>query len=77
MRQIIDPDTGELTEPETLHADIGGEPGDPVRFWTYAEAITREAYEALVSATRADPIMAATHAAVDLSRNPIGPNRRA
>lgn len=77
IRQIIDPDTGELAEPERIMADVGGEPGDPVNLWTFAEPIRREAYEALLSAIQRTPLMAATHAAVDLSRTPLGPSRRA
>ena len=76
-RQIIDPDTGELAEPEVIMADIGGEPGDPVGLWTYAEPIRREAYEALVSAIERDRLMQATHAPINLARHPVGPSRRA
>ena len=65
IRQVIDPDTGELAEPEVIMADIGGEPGDPVGLWTYAEPIRR------------DSLMAATHAPINLARHPVGPSRRA
>ncbi len=77
LRQIIDPDSGDLAEPEKIMADVGGEPGDPVNLWVYAEPITRETYEALVSAITRDRLMQATHVRVDLARNPIGPSRRA
>lgn len=48
--QVIDPETGELTEPEVLKADVWGEDG-PVnlaRIWTFLRPISRQQYDDLV-----------------------------
>ena len=75
-RQAIDPDSGELTEPETFHADIGGEAGDPVGVWLYCQPISHETYDALLTACATDPVMAGVKAPINLAHMPVGPAKR-
>lgn len=74
-RQITNPDTGELLEPESFHASVAGEAAIPADIWTYCSPISREQHESL-AAMSAQPEMAATHAAIDLSLTPVGPSLR-
>lgn len=69
----IDPESGELLGPETFRAIVGGEARDPARIWTFLTAITREEHERLEQARHSDLTMAATHAAVDLTKEPAIP----
>lgn len=73
MHQAIDFETGELMEPETLRAEVNGQPYDPVAVWPYCTAISEADYHALVEMHRTEDLMAATLARVDLSRAPIRP----
>lgn len=77
LEQAIDPETGELTEPETLAAICNGETKRPawiVRNWTYLRPITAEEYDALTGARNSIEEMAATHARLDLgAMAPIAP----
>ena len=73
MRQVIDEDTGELAEPETLEAFELGRRLDPAWVWTSCRPIGREDYDALVERHRTIREMEATHAVLDLSANPMLP----
>jgi hypothetical protein len=68
--QELDPETGELTEPERLECLVSGIPADPARIWTYLRPITREAFEALSArSVGQDPTKK-----INLMRKPVGPN---
>ena len=73
LHQSIDPDTGELDEPEKLMGEQNGRSINPALVWTYLRPISLEEYEALTERHRTLPVMAATHAAIDLTATPIGP----
>ena len=75
LSQVTD-EFGELMEPETLHADVGGEAKNPLNVWTYCQPISRDTYEALVASCRNIEAMAATNAPIDLTRLALGPTRR-
>lgn len=69
-RQIIDPETGELTEDETLHCEVAGQRRDPVdEFMWLANNPISEATFLEMEAQRLDPRnpLAATHVALDPS----------
>ena len=76
--QILDPETGELAEPERLACEVGGHPYSAANQWVRlaSNPITREAYEALVSARAADSRMAADLAEFDIAAAPPRPARR-
>ena len=46
---------------------------DPVAIWSHCQPISREAFDDLVERHRTEDVMAATHAAVDLSTTIIRP----
>lgn len=73
LHQSIDPETGELDEPEILMAEQNGWTINPATIWTHLRPIGRDEYEALTERHRTMPDMAATHAAIDLAATPIGP----
>ncbi|MGN7869586.1 hypothetical protein [Paracoccus sp. 22332] len=77
LEQSIDPETGDLTEPETLAAICNGQPKRPAwihRNWTYFRPITSEDYDALIGVQSRIEEMAATHARLDLAAMaPIAP----
>lgn len=76
-RQIIDPDTGELVEPEVMMADVGGEDRPASDVWMRCRPISQRAYEALCGTIRQNlTVMAATHAKLDLAQTPILPPKR-
>lgn len=73
LEQTIDPETGELTEPETLAAICNGEPKGPrwlARNWTYLRPVSAEDYDALTGARDRHEEMAATHARLNLAAMP-------
>lgn len=74
LRQDIDPETGELMNPEEIVAEELGWEKDPSRFWTYLKPISREEYDALVEQHRTDTRMAATHAPINLHETPTRPS---
>lgn len=84
MEQAIDPETGELTEPETLRCMVDLKDRDPFRHWTYAmtHPITAEAYDDMERAIRfarnSDPSSPLLHPTkpIDLSRSPRWPTTR-
>lgn len=73
MLQEIDPETGDLTADEKLTTDQMGWTANPTSIWTHCRAISREEYDALTDSHRSIALMAATHAAVDLSTTAILP----
>jgi hypothetical protein len=80
MRQQTDPETGELTEPEALCAEIGGAPASLSRIeriWLWMQPITEAAW-IVMTADRArndrmGDALRATHARIDLSEEFITP----
>lgn len=77
--QVVDPETGELAEPERLVCEVGGEVFRPERQWVRlaSNPITRGAYDALVAARDTDDRMKADLAAIDITIAPPRPSRRA
>ena len=71
VRREIDPDTGELTGPETLVADVDGKLSDPVRHWTYLIPISRAEYTSLLFRQSTVPGMADAETPLDLTKEPI------
>lgn len=71
--QAIDPVTRELTEPEYHVAEQDGTSFDPCPIWTHCRPISSQEYQDLIERQSALPLMAATHAAIDLSQTPIRP----
>lgn len=69
----VDFETGELTGPEVLRCEVGGESRRPESIWTFLTPISRDEFQDL--STRKDRIaaMAATHAKLDLSKEPMTP----
>ena len=63
-------------EPEILKAAMLGEPTDPKAVWPYCNAITEAEFYALWETHEADPRMAATHVARDVSETPTRPPKR-
>lgn len=73
--QVIDPQTGELTEPERIEAHELGRQRDPEKIWTYCRPITREAFDDLMDRHEVDPRMSATHAQIDVGSAPARPTK--
>lgn len=77
LEQDIDPETGELTAPETLAAICNGVTRRPDwirRNWTYFRPISDADYDALIGFQASIPEMAATNARLDLAAMaPIAP----
>lgn len=71
VEREIDPETGELTGPETLVADVDGKRADPVRHWTHLTPITRAEYQSLLFRQSTVPGMADSEKPLDLSKEPI------
>lgn len=69
----IDPETLELTAPEVLRCEVAGEPADPLRHWLHLIPISCAEFARLEAARTHDMTMAATHAAVDLTKEPAIP----
>lgn len=65
-------DEGELTEPETIEAEVNGWPEDAERIWTYCTPISRAEFMALQERHRTLDVMASDEA-IDLSETPILP----
>ncbi len=75
-RQVIDEDTGELAEPETLVAVFDNVRCDAADVWTHVEPISRKDFNRLREFVSADQRMSATMVAMDLSATPTRPPRR-
>lgn len=73
IEREIEVETGELAGPEVMRADQLGQGVDPVPIWTHLRPISRDEYNALVDLHNADDRMAATHAAIDITRTPMKP----
>jgi len=73
MLQETDIDSGELTEPEVLHAESLGEELDPVEIWSRCRPISRDAYAGLLDTHKSIPAMKDLHKPVDLSTTPVSP----
>lgn len=73
LRQVVDEETGELTEPEEYEAVELGYLRDPIFIWLSCRPIPREEFDALTERHETMRVMTATHAAIDLSETPIGP----
>lgn len=71
VERDIDPQTGELTGPEVLIADIDGKRADPARHWTHLQPISRSEYETLLYRQSTTPGMADTTKPIDLTKEPI------
>ncbi|MEL6411692.1 MAG: hypothetical protein AAFQ38_14945 [Pseudomonadota bacterium] len=73
LHQEIDPDTGDLTEPETVKARQLGWDVDPTVIWTFLKPIPRDDFDALVERHRTDDRMANQRVCVDISNQPQRP----
>lgn len=73
VERDIDPDTGELTEPERLVCVADGMRRDPAKLWTFLTPISRAEYLSLLDRRNHIPAMAATLAKLDLSLSPMRP----
>lgn len=73
VERVIDIETGELAGPETVFAIVDGERRRAEPIWTFLEPISREDYAALIARREFIPAMAATHAKIDLSLQPMRP----
>lgn len=71
VRREIDPETGELSCPETLVADVDGKLCDPATHWTHLTAISREEYDALLYRASIIPGMADNRKKLDLAQGPL------
>jgi hypothetical protein len=72
VERDICPETGELTAPERLVADVDGRrDDDPARFWTNLQPITRAEYDALIYRQSLIPGMADTLKPLDLTKEPL------
>lgn len=76
--QILDPETGELAEPERLTCIVGGDRRDAYREWTWiaSNPVTREEHARLEAARLTDPRMAAVLAPMDICAAPPRPTAR-
>lgn len=70
IERDIDPETGELTNPERLVCDENGTPRDPMSVWTHLTPISREDYEAMLFRP-AIPFGTDPKQPIDLTRSPI------
>lgn len=84
LRQSVDPDTGELLEPEELVCEVRGKVRDINRWWgrLMTTPISRQAYEAMLEAIEragsedpTNPILNPTQP-IDLRRAPVCPTTR-
>jgi hypothetical protein len=66
-------EAGELSAPETYTAEQLGRSQDAARIWTHLRPITEAEFDALVEEHRTNDLMAATHAAVNLTQSPTLP----
>lgn len=73
VERDIDPDTGELTGPERLVADVDGTICDPGRHWTHLTPISARDYDDLIQRRAGVPAMAATNTPLDLSERLMRP----
>lgn len=71
VRREIDPETGDLTGPEVLSADVDGRICDPVDHWTHLKPISREEYNALLYRASMVPGMSDNRQKLDLTKGPI------
>ena len=69
-RQVIDA-TGELEEPEAMYAECIAGQINLDHHWQFLIPITVRDFDALVELHKSDPRMAATHAPLDLSEEPM------
>jgi hypothetical protein len=67
----IDPETGELTAPERMVAEIGGKQEDPAPHWTHLSPISWEQYDNLIYRQSMIPAMAEPRQKIDLTKEPI------
>jgi hypothetical protein len=74
-RQVVDPETGELTEDERWVARIEGREIDAAPIWIRLNPIARTDFLALCRRAETDDVMAATMVAVDLAKTPQRPPR--
>lgn len=73
--QVVDEETGELTEPERLEAHELGHRRNPFAIWLGLRPVTIPDFDAVVERHRVDDRMAATHAVYDVSETPMRPRR--
>lgn len=73
--QAVDPETGDLTGPELLRAEVNGTPADPCRIWSRVagKPISEADYLALTGVHASDEAMKATHVKIDLTARPMRP----
>lgn len=69
----VDPDSGELTAPEVLRCEVDGERRRAESIWTFLTPISRAEFEDLSTRKMRVAAMAATHAKLDLSKEPMTP----
>lgn len=70
--QITD-ESGELSEPETMHADAFGEQKDPEEIWTWLTPISRADYDDLVRFRTDTEHRISSRKPIDLSAMPTPP----
>lgn len=71
VERDIDPETGDLTSPERLVADIDGKRDDPARHWTHLIPISRDEYQRLLYRQSVTPQMAESNKPIDLTKEPL------
>lgn len=69
----IDLESGELTGPEVLRCEVDGDRRRPESIWTFLVPISRDEYADLSDRKNRVAVMAATHAKIDLSKEPMTP----
>lgn len=77
MHQVIDPDTGELMEPEMIRCEVAGVPRDAAAIWARCRPISFAHYDALMIARGQSLALQATMVGYDLAASPTLPARRA
>ena len=77
LHQVIDPETGELLEPEVHIAEYEGRRVSAVTIWENVRPVSRGVFNALIAAQAQNPeIMAATKAAANILDMRFRPPRR-
>lgn len=72
-RQVVDPETGELAEPETLLAEAFGEPKDAERIWTWLTPISHAEFKDLTAYRLGNEHRLHNRRAIDLGATPTLP----
>ncbi len=73
IERVIDPETGELTEPERFACIVDGVRRSAEAQWTYLTPITRAEFQTLTELGESLPEMAATMVRIDLTERAMRP----